>query len=169
MQRRRVEIRRREQTRKARYSRDKCTDHPRSSIPEDCVETLGLELETHQPVVEPVSAVERERNFPTQRQARKNRLITYQTSTETRGSAKSRRSGAITAKTLTEVCALRLDGGRTRARTWDPMIKSHLLYQLSYAPGSRPRKAFARGRRLAKRPPNVQQARPGFPGHLHGI
>ena len=26
--------------------------------------------------------------------------------------------------------------GRTRARTWDPMIKSHLLYQLSYAPGS---------------------------------
>lgn len=27
-------------------------------------------------------------------------------------------------------------GGRTRARTWDPMIKSHLLYQLSYAPGS---------------------------------
>jgi hypothetical protein len=88
---------------------------------------------------------------------------------ETRGSAKSPRSDAITAKTLTEVCALRLDGGRTRARTWDPMIKSHLLYQLSYAPGSRPRKAFARGRRLAKRPPNVQQARPGFPGHLHGI
>ena len=29
-------------------------------------------------------------------------------------------------------------GGRTRARTWDPMIKSHLLYQLSYAPGSDP-------------------------------
>jgi hypothetical protein len=27
-------------------------------------------------------------------------------------------------------------GGRTRARTWDPMIKSHLLYQLSYAPGT---------------------------------
>ena len=29
-----------------------------------------------------------------------------------------------------------LNGGRTRARTWDPMIKSYLLYQLSYAPGS---------------------------------
>jgi hypothetical protein len=29
-------------------------------------------------------------------------------------------------------------GGRTRARTWDPMIKSHLLYQLSYAPGTGP-------------------------------
>jgi hypothetical protein len=29
-------------------------------------------------------------------------------------------------------------GGRTRARTWDPMIKSHLLYQLSYAPGTSP-------------------------------
>jgi hypothetical protein len=27
-------------------------------------------------------------------------------------------------------------GGRTRARTWDPLIKSQLLYQLSYAPGS---------------------------------
>ncbi len=29
-----------------------------------------------------------------------------------------------------------LYGGRTRARTWDPLIKSQLLYQLSYAPGS---------------------------------
>ena len=27
-------------------------------------------------------------------------------------------------------------GGRTRARTWDPLIKSQLLYQLSYAPGA---------------------------------
>ena len=26
------------------------------------------------------------------------------------------------------------DGGRTRTRTWDPLIKSQLLYQLSYAP-----------------------------------
>ena len=25
-------------------------------------------------------------------------------------------------------------GGRTRTRTWDPLIKSQLLYQLSYAP-----------------------------------
>ena len=25
-------------------------------------------------------------------------------------------------------------GGRTRARTWDPLIKRQLLYQLSYAP-----------------------------------
>ena len=29
------------------------------------------------------------------------------------------------------------DGGRTRARTWDPLIKSQLLYQLSYAPERR--------------------------------
>ena len=29
-----------------------------------------------------------------------------------------------------------LFGGRTRARTWDPLIKSQLLYQLSYAPGT---------------------------------
>jgi hypothetical protein len=27
-----------------------------------------------------------------------------------------------------------LDGGRTRTRTLDPLIKSQLLYQLSYAP-----------------------------------
>src|SRR5437016_5443589 len=38
---------------------------------------------------------------------------------------------------------LRLLGGRTRARTWDPLIKSQLLYQLSYAPGARSGKAFA--------------------------
>src|ERR1700675_2247622 len=36
-------------------------------------------------------------------------------------------------------------GGRTRARTWDPMIKSHLLYQLSYAPGNRPGKPSQEG------------------------
>ena len=29
-------------------------------------------------------------------------------------------------------------GGRTRTRTWDPLIKSQLLYQLSYAPGMPP-------------------------------
>jgi hypothetical protein len=37
---------------------------------------------------------------------------------------------------LAKVYTLGLGGGRTRARTWDPMIKSHLLYQLSYAPGT---------------------------------
>jgi hypothetical protein len=29
-------------------------------------------------------------------------------------------------------------GGCTRARTWDPLIKSQLLYQLSYTPHARP-------------------------------
>src|SRR5690606_14824431 len=29
-------------------------------------------------------------------------------------------------------------GGRTRTRTWDPLIKSQLLYQLSYAPAVPP-------------------------------
>ena len=28
-------------------------------------------------------------------------------------------------------------GGRSRTRTYDPLIKSQLLYQLSYAPGNR--------------------------------
>jgi hypothetical protein len=36
--------------------------------------------------------------------------------------------------------SLRRLGGRTRARTWDPLIKSQLLYQLSYAPGLGPKK-----------------------------
>jgi hypothetical protein len=31
-----------------------------------------------------------------------------------------------------------INGGRTRTRTWDPLIKSQLLYQLSYAPGMPP-------------------------------
>src|SRR6059058_3349942 len=35
--------------------------------------------------------------------------------------------------------SLILFGGRTRTRTWDPLIKSQLLYQLSYAPGIPPR------------------------------
>jgi hypothetical protein len=30
--------------------------------------------------------------------------------------------------------AIDLTGGRTRTRTLDPLIKSQLLYQLSYAP-----------------------------------
>ena len=32
------------------------------------------------------------------------------------------------------------NGGRTRTRTLDPLIKSQLLYQLSYAPGLPQRK-----------------------------
>lgn len=60
------------------------------------------------------------------------------------------------------------DGGRTRARTWDPLIKSQLLYQLSYAPGDLPGKAFTRGRRLAKRPRDVQQGGGVFPALAAG-
>src|ERR1700737_2211567 len=55
-------------------------------------------------------------------------------------------------------------GGRTRARNCVPMIKTPLLYQLRYAPGTRRGKAFARERRLAKRPPDVQQGGGVFPG-----
>ena len=54
-------------------------------------------------------------------------------------------------------------GGRTRARTWDPMIKSHLLYQLSYAPGTGPEKPSQERRRLAKRSPMSSKARGFFP------
>ena len=40
-------------------------------------------------------------------------------------------------------------GGRTRTRTWDPLIKSQLLYQLSYAPGLRSRPGRESARRVA--------------------
>src|SRR4051812_8551473 len=40
-------------------------------------------------------------------------------------------------------------GGRTRTRTLDPLIKSQLLYQLSYAPGAKTASAQA-GRAVAK-------------------
>ena len=45
-------------------------------------------------------------------------------------------------------------GGRTRTRTWDPLIKSQLLYQLSYAPenAARPKGLGP----VAKRVPTVQ-------------
>src|SRR5262249_23985633 len=46
--------------------------------------------------------------------------------------------------------------GRTRTRTWDPLIKSQLLYQLSYAPEMPPRCAPQGLRPVAKRVPTVQ-------------
>jgi hypothetical protein len=48
------------------------------------------------------------------------------------------------------------DGGRTRARTLDPLIKSQLLYQLSYAPIEIARGLPRETRRLAKPPGRVQ-------------
>ena len=54
-------------------------------------------------------------------------------------------------------------GGRTRARTWDPLIKSQLLYQLSYAPGL-PERFASGGGRVAKAAAPVQQPRPASDG-----
>ena len=44
-------------------------------------------------------------------------------------------------------------GGRTRARTWDPLIKSQLLYQLSYAPGTGVQESLRKSRSFSKAPP----------------
>src|SRR6202790_5327592 len=55
----------------------------------------------------------------------------------------------------------RLAGGRTRARTWDPLIKSQLLYQLSYAPGTGPES-------LRKRA-SFSKATPRCPANRRGI
>src|SRR5271163_4471759 len=54
-------------------------------------------------------------------------------------------------------------GGRSRARTYDPLIKSQLLYQLSYAPGTSGPESLRKRGRLTKRPPDVQQSGEGFP------
>ncbi|MDE2244408.1 MAG: hypothetical protein KGK01_18890, partial [Bradyrhizobium sp.] len=55
--------------------------------------------------------------------------------------------------------------------TYDPMIKSHLLYQLSYAPGTSREKPLlvTCARRLAKRPYDVQQGSGVFPTRQHGL
>jgi hypothetical protein len=54
------------------FRRDRCDKGEQSSSPGDwVVETVGLELVTHQPVIEPVSAPLRERKFPPQRQGGK--------------------------------------------------------------------------------------------------
>ena len=52
----------------------------------------------------------------------------------------------MTTQTVEDVLVLEtekmkyINGGRTRTRTLDPLIKSQLLYQLSYAPGMQRRK-----------------------------
>ena len=73
-----------------------------------------------------------------------------------------------------------MGGGRTRTRTWDPLIKSQLLYQLSYAPGSPVRETRASGRPVAKRRPACpasgrrrascarKRKPPGWPGGFAG-
>jgi len=53
-------------------------------------------------------------------------------------------------------------GGRNRARTCDPLIKSQLLYQLSYAPGLPSAGSPARRGSLSKGAPGCPAA-PGSP------
>jgi hypothetical protein len=75
------------------------------------VEVVGLELETHQPVIEPVSTRRRERKFPMQR-----------------WKPKSPHSGAINAKRLTEVfLALHQVVGATGIKTCDPLDVNDVL------------------------------------------
>ena len=58
-----------------------------------------------------------------------------------------------------------LDGGRTRARTLDPLIKSQLLYQLSYAPIELTGPGPGKARHVAKAGWAVQPQSGGkFPG-----
>jgi hypothetical protein len=60
-------------------------------------EVIGLELETHHPVIEPVSAPRRERKFPMQRRARKSRLIAGR---DQSGDAKGVRKAPIPAQQM---------------------------------------------------------------------
>jgi hypothetical protein len=50
---------------------------------------------------------------------------------------RSRQAEAAAPALLQNLDIFGIFGGRTRARTWDPLIKSQLLYQLSYAPECR--------------------------------
>ena len=56
-----------------------------------------------------------------------------------------------------------LNGGGTRARTWDPMIKSYLLYQLSYAPVGR------RSRKSPRKRASFSKATPGCPAKMEPV
>ena len=51
-----------------------------------------------------------------------------------------------------------MNGGCSRIRTYDPLIKSQLLYQLSYAP-ARPEKPPARARNIIEIPSNASDVR----------
>jgi hypothetical protein len=50
------------------------------------------------------------------------------------GKTPKREEGAGRLASTNALIFIDFDGGRTRARTLDPLIKSQLLYQLSYAP-----------------------------------
>jgi hypothetical protein len=94
---------------------------------------------THHAVLEPSLRKSRERKFSMQRQGCKARLFIPQRQVQRlSGEGKSRHYVGKMRGHPTKFEPWRLGGGRTRARTWDPMIKSHLLYQLSYAPGTGP-------------------------------
>jgi hypothetical protein len=89
------------------------------------VEAVGHKLATHHPVIEPVSAAEPGTEIcDAETGSQKATYHLAETNPETRRSAKSPHSGAINAKGLAEIWTLPLGGGRTRARTWDPMIKN---------------------------------------------
>ncbi len=68
------------------------------------VETVGLKLVTHHPVIEPVSALRRERKFLPQRQARQEPARHLaETDSETRRKRESRDSRARTARLLAKL------------------------------------------------------------------
>ena len=68
------------------------------------VEAVGHKLETHHPVIEPVSAAEPETEIcDAETGTQKPTYHLVETNPETRGSAKSPHSGAINAKRLAEV------------------------------------------------------------------
>jgi hypothetical protein len=85
------------------------------------------QLETHRSVIEPVSTRAGNGNFCCGDKLAKQASAKRRPPVETHASAKSPRSGAVNADRLMKVSTQELGGGRTRARTWDPMIKSLVL------------------------------------------
>jgi hypothetical protein len=93
------------------------------------VETVVLELGTYYPVIEPISASRRERDFRPQRQRRKCRVFADgDPRTETRPDSKSPYSGAKMRQGRTKFEPWRLGGGvrshmRTRLDRKFPIIR----------------------------------------------
>jgi hypothetical protein len=91
------------------------------------METIGSEPVTHHPVIKLVSTRAGNGNYWCGDELANRAFCQAETARrDRRGCEKSPFWRAINAKRPTKVSTQRLGGGRTRARTWDPMIKSQL-------------------------------------------
>ena len=91
------------------------------------VELVGLKLGTHHPVIEPVSTGAGNGNFLRGDRPAKAGPSASRDGLRDAPEARKPRFPRTIARLLAKVQTQRLGGGRTRARTWDPMIKSQRI------------------------------------------